>query len=169
VHFAEERLGKTPSDLTVEDIAAPFIGEFLQHLEADRGNSARTRNVRLAAIHSFFRYVASNEPALALVCQRVLAVPSKRHERGAIAFLNPQEIDALITAPDSSNWTGRRDRALLLLAVQTGLRVSELIGLDCQDVVLGSGAHVRCMGKGRKQRCTPLRRDSATLVVGWLW
>ncbi|MBI4318743.1 MAG: site-specific integrase [Chloroflexi bacterium] len=168
LHFAEERLGKAPSDLAVEDIAAPFVGEFLGHLETDRGNSARTRNVRLAAIHSFFRYVASNEPALALVCQRVLAVPSKRYERGAIEFLNPPEIDAFIAAPDPSNRTGRRDRAILLVMVQTGLRVSELIGLDCQDIVLGSGAHVKCVGKGRKQRCTPLRRDAVTLVEAWL-
>jgi site-specific recombinase XerD len=169
LQFAGDRLGKAPSELTIDDIAAPFVSEFLQHLEIDRGNCARTRNARLAAVHSFFRYVASNEPAHALVCQRVLAVPNKRQERRAIEFLDPPEIDALVAAPDASTRTGRRDRALLLVAIQTGLRVSELIGLDCQDVFLvRSGAHVRCVGKGRKQRCTPLRKDAVTLVEAWL-
>ncbi len=129
LHFAVENLSKAPSDLLIEDLQAPFIGEFLQHLETDRCNSARTRNTRLAANHSFFRYVALTEPAHALVCQRVLAVPSKRFERKPIEFLNRAEIEALLAAPDPSTWTGRRHRTLLLVAVQTGLRVSELIGL----------------------------------------
>jgi site-specific recombinase XerD len=165
--FALEQLGKTPTELEVEDLAAPFIGEFLDHLEARRGNSARTRNARLAAIRSFFRYVALNEPAHALLCQRILAMPSKRHERRTIEFLNRPEIDALLAAPDTSTWTGRRDRTLLLVAIQTGLRVSELIGLHNQDVVLETGAHVRCEGKGRKHRCTPLRKDTVVMVEGW--
>ena len=168
LHFAAQRLGKAPSDLLFEDLDAPFIGEFLQHLEIDRGNSARTRNIRLAAIHSFFRYVAFTEPAHALICQRVLAMPSKRFERKPVEFLNRSEIEALLAAPDLSTWTGRRDRALLLVAIQTGLRVSELIGLCWNDVVLGSGAHVRCVGKGRKHRSTPLRRDAQTLLRAWL-
>ena len=168
LHFAAQRLGKAPSDLLIEDLDAPFIGEFLQHLETDRGNSARTRNTRLAAIHSFFRYVALTEPAHALVCQRVLAVPSKRFEKRPIEFLNRAEIEALLDAPDPSTWTGRRDRTLLLVVIQTGLRVSELIGLRWKDIVLGSGAHVRCLGKGRKHRSTPLRRDAQTLLRAWL-
>lgn len=168
LRFAAQRLGKAPSDLCVEDLDAPFIGEFLQHLQAERGNSARTRNVRLAAIHSFFRYVALSEPAHALLCQRVLAMPSKRYERKPIAFLTREEIEALLGAPDPSTWIGRRDRTLLLVAIQTGLRVSELIGLRCQDVVLGTGAHLCCTGKGRKQRCTPLRRDAARMLRAWL-
>jgi site-specific recombinase XerD len=167
LRFALEQLGKTPTELEVEDLDAPFIGEFLDHLEARRGNSARTRNARLAAIRSFFRYVALNEPAHALLCQRILAMPSKRHERRTIEFLDRQEIDALLAAPDTSTWTGRRDRTLLLVAIQTGLRVSELIGLRNQDVVLGTGAHVRCEGKGRKHRCTPLRKDTVVMVEGW--
>lgn len=166
--FAAQQLSKTPSDLMLEELDAPFIGRFLEHLENDRGNSVRSRNVRLAAIHSFFRYVALNEPAHLVHCQRVLAIPSKRHERKPIAFLDEPEIDALLAAPDLATWTGRRDRTLLLVAVQTGLRVSELIGLRCKDVALGTGAHIRCYGKGRKHRSTPLRKDAASALDVWL-
>jgi integrase/recombinase XerD len=130
--------------------------------------TARTRNARLSAIHSFFAYVALNEPAHALVCQRVLAMPSKRHERKLIAFLDRVEVEALVAAPDPSTWTGRRDRTLLTVAIQTGLRVSELVGLRRQDVVVGVGAHVRCEGKGRKHRCTPLRPDASAMLDAWL-
>jgi integrase/recombinase XerD len=166
--FAKEQLGKSSCQLRIEDLDASFIGLFLDHLESTRKNSARTRNIRLAAIHSFFRYVASEEPAHALHCQRILAVPNKRHVRRPIEFLNREEIDALLAAPNRSSWIGRRDRTLLLVAFQTGLRVSELIGLSCQDVRLGTGAHVRCFGKGRKQRCTPLRPETAKMVAAWL-
>ncbi len=166
--FAQERLHKSPSQLRVEDLDAPFVGLFLDHLESARQNSARTRNVRLGAIHSFFRYVALEEPAHALHCQRILAVPNKRYVRRPIEFLNREEIDALLAVPNRSTWTGRRDRTLILVAVQTGLRVSELIGLTCQDIVLGTGAHVRCLGKGRKLRCTPLRPETAKMVGAWL-
>ena len=166
--FAQERLHKSPSQLRIEDLDAPFIGLFLAHLENTRKNSARTRNVRLGAIHSFFRYVALEEPAHALHCQRILAVPNKRHVRKPIEFLNREEIDALLAVPNPSTWIGRRDRTLILVAVQTGLRVSELTGLDCQHVVLGRGAHVRCLGKGRKLRCTPLRPETAKVVGAWL-
>ena len=157
-----------PSKLLIEDLDAPFIGLFLQHLESVRKNSARTRNARLGAIHSFFQYVALEEPALALHCQRILAVPNKRHERRPIEFLSREEMDALLAVPNLSTWLGRRDRTLLLVAVQTGLRVSELTGLNCQDVVLRTGAHVRCLGKGRKQRCTPLRPETARMLDAWL-
>jgi integrase/recombinase XerD len=168
LQFAKKRLGKMPSQLQIEDLDAPFIGHFLDHLESARKNSARTRNVRLGAIHSFFRYVVLEDPAHALHCQRILAIPNKRHVRKPIDFLNREEIDALLAVPNRSTWVGRRDRTLLLVAVQTGLRVSELIGLNCQDVVLGTGAHVRCLGKGRKQRCTPLRPETAKMVGAWL-
>ena len=168
LHFAKERLCKMPSQLRVEDLDASFIGLFLDHLERVRNNSARTRNARLGAIHSFFRYVALEEPSLGLHCQRILAMPNKRHERRPIEFLNREEIDALLGAPNPSTWIGRRDRTLLLVGVQTGLRVSELIGLNCQDVVLGAGAHVRCLGKGRKLRCTPLRPETARALNAWL-
>ncbi len=168
LRFAAERLGRTPSNLMLEDLDASFIGEFLEHLERDRGNSARTRNARLAAIHSFFRYVALEEPAHALHCQRVLAMPNKRHERKLIEFLHREEADALVAAPTPSTWIGRRDRTLLIVAIQTGLRVSELIGLRYQDVALGTGAHVQCVGKGRKQRATPLREEAAAILGSWL-
>ena len=168
LHFAKEQLGKMPSQLRVEDLDAPFIGLFLDHLESVRKNSARTRNARLGAIHSFFQYVALEEPALALHCQRIQAIPNKRHERRPIEFLNREEMDALLAVPNLSTWLGRRDRTLLLVGVQTGLRVSELTGLNCQDVVLGTGAHVRCLGQGRKRRCTPLRPETARAVKAWL-
>ena len=157
-----------PSQLKIEDLDAPFIVLFMEHLERSRKNSARTRNARLAAIHSFFRYVALEEPAYALHCHRILAVPNKRHEKRLIEFLTGEEIDALLTASDPSRWIGRRDRTLVLIAAQTGLRVSELITLNCQHVVLGTGAHVRCFGKGRKQRCTPLRPETARMLDVWL-
>ena len=168
LRFAAEQLSKMPSNLLLEDLNASFIGQFLDHLERDRGNTARTRNARLAAIHSFFRYVALEEPAHALLCQSVLAIPNKRHERRLITFLQHEEIDALIAATDPTIWIGRRDRTFLIVAVQTGLRVSELIGLRCQDVVLGTGAHVQCIGKGRKQRGTPLREEAAAVLSSWL-
>ena len=146
-HFAKERLSKAPSNLTIEDLNASFIGDFLDDLENRRKNSARTRNIRLAAIHSFFQYVAFEEPAHALLCQRILAMPAKRHEHRPIEFLNREEIDALLGAANLSTWIGRRDRTLLLLTVQTGLRVSELINLTCQDVVLnGDSAHAAARG-----------------------
>lgn len=167
LRFAAERLGRAPSALTVDDLTPAFIGEFLDHLERARGNSSRTRNARLAAIHSFAHYVAFNEPAHALLCQRLLAMPSRRYERRIVAFLTRSEADALLASPDLSTWIGRRDRALLVVALQTGLRVSELIGLARADIAFGSGAHVRCTGKGRKHRCTPLRRDAAAVLEGW--
>lgn len=168
LRFAAERLRRSPSDLLIADIDATFVGDFLDHLERTRGNAARSRNARLAALHAFFRHVAITEPAHALHCQRVLAIPSKRFDRGLVEFLNDEEIGALLDAPDSNTWIGRRDRALLLVAVQTGLRVSELTGLRRQDVVLGAGAHLRCDGKGRKLRCTPLRRDAVKLLDAWM-
>ena len=168
LRFAADRLGRAPSTLHVADLDAAFLGRFLDHLEQARGNGARTRNARRAALHAFFRYVAVSEPALALQCQRVLAIPPKRYARGPLACLTEAETAALVAAPDPSTWRGRRDRALLRVAVQTGLRNSELTGLRCQDVTLGTGAHVRCLGKGRKTRCTPLRPDVAALLHAWL-
>jgi integrase/recombinase XerD len=167
LRFAKERLGKVPSKLSLTDLDARFVGDFLDHLEKGRGNGARSRNTRLAAIHSFFHYVALQEPAYAEQCRRILAIPSKQYERRLIEYLTAEEIDALLAAPDQTTWIGRRDRALLLVAIQTGLRVSELIGLRRDDVVLGTGAHVRCDGKGRKERCTPLRQDVVVVLAEW--
>ncbi len=160
LRFTQQRLGKAPSALTLDDLDAPLISAFLDDLEHTRGTSARSRNVRLAAIHSFFQYAALRAPSHGGLIQRVLAIPSKRYDRTPIDFLTGAEIDVLLAVPDQQTWAGRRDRTLMLVAVQTGLRVSELTGLCWQDVIFGTGAHVSCEGKGRKTRCTPLRKDA---------
>lgn len=166
--FAQERSGKRPTALDMADLDVPLISAFLQHLETVRGNSVTTRNARLAAIHSLFAFAAVRMPEHAGLIQRVLAMPPKRHQRTEVCFLTDQETRALLAAPDRSTWLGRRDHTLLHVAVQTGLRVSELTGLRCQDVQLGPGAHLRCHGKGRKDRCTPLTTASAAVVRHWL-
>lgn len=168
LRFAVLRVGTEPSRLRIENLDPPLIVEFLESLEGGRRNSVRTRNLRLAAIRSFFRYVSLIEPAHALLCQQVLAMPAKRYERKPVAFLSQAEVQALLNATSPRTRIGRRDRALLLVAAQTGLRVSELIQLRRQDVVLGAGAHVRCLGKGRKERCTPLRQDAVSMLTSWL-
>jgi len=165
---AANRLKRAPTDLMVADIDAELVGTFLADIERTRRNSARSRNTRLSAIHSFFKYVAVNEPQLLHHCQRILAMPAKRHEKRTIDYLTQDEIEADTAAPDLSTWHGRRDRALLALMLQTGLRVSEAINLSCSDIVLGPGAHVSCMGKGRKERATPIRKDSIKFLRGWL-
>lgn len=167
--FAKENLGKEPSVLSFEDFTPDFLCIFLDCIEKDRGNSVRTRNTRLAAIHSFFRYVSLNEPAYTNLCCQILAIPSKRFARQPIEFLTRPEIKALLDTPDKATRVGRRDRTLLLTAIQTGLRVSELISLCCAHVILGTGAHVRCEGKGRKQRCTPLRQEAEEMMKSWLY
>jgi integrase/recombinase XerD len=166
--FTQEQLGKAPSSLNLEDIDATLVSAFLEDLEANRSVGARTRNLRLTAIRSFFRFVSYEEPAHSAQIQRVLAVPSKRQDSRIVHFLARPEIEALLVAPDQSTWIGRRDHTLLLVAVQTGLRLSELTGLDRSSVVLGSGAHVHCLGKGRKERCTPLTRTVSRAVQAWL-
>jgi site-specific recombinase XerD len=166
--FAQARTGKAPSQLDVADVDASLIGAFLAHLEQERHNSARTRNARLAAIRSLYRYAALRHPEHAWLIQRVLAIPGKRHDRSDVSFLQPEEVDALLAAPDRSTRTGRRDHALLVLAVQTGLRVSELTGLGCGDIQLGSGPHVRCTGKGRKDRATPLTAHTVKVLREWM-
>jgi site-specific recombinase XerD len=166
--FAQRRLKKAPSLLAIQDLDAPFVGRFLGHLEKDRRNAPQSRNIRLAAIHSFFKFVALEEPALGGLAQRVLAIQGKRYATKPVDFLTRTEIDALLAAPDLKTWAGRRDRMLILLGSQTGLRVSELIGLHCQDVGLGTGAHVRCTGKGRKTRCVPLSKEVAAALSRWL-
>lgn len=168
LRYASARHGKPPVKLMIEDIDVDLVADFLVYTETARGNSPRSRNTRLAAIRSFFRYVAMTDPTWLLHCQRILAMPNKRYVKRAVMFLDSNEIAALLAAPDRSTWAGRRDHALLLLAVQTGLRASELVGLKCGDVTLGSGAHIRCMGKGRKERATPLRRETARLLAAWI-
>ena len=166
--FAQQRSGKPPSCLDFDDLDAPLVGAFLEDLEQARGNSARSRNARLAAIHSLFRFAALRHPEHAALIARVLAIPTKRFDRTIVSFLDHPETDALLAAPDRGRWIGRRDHALLAVAIQTGLRVSEFTGLRCQDVQLGAGAHVRCLGKGRKQRCTPLNTQTAEVLCVWL-
>jgi len=166
--FAQQRLRKPPSALPLADLDAAFVVAFLHHLEKQRGNSVRTRNARLAAIHSFFRFVALQEPALSATCQRVLAIPTKKAERKLITSLDRAEQEALLAALDRKTWLGRRDHAIIVLLIQTGLRVSELRDLRREDVVLSTGAHVRCRGKGRKERCTPLTRDTVAVLKAWL-
>lgn len=168
LRFASERLKQRPSEIRSEDLDVALLGKFLNHLEVNRRNQPRTRNNRLAAIHGFFQYVAISEPALALQCQRVLAIPPKRYQRRPVEFLTEDEAAALLTAPNPETWIGRRDRALLLLAIQTGLRNSEITALRREDVQFGVGAHLRCFGKGRKMRCTPLRPDVAAVLKEWL-
>jgi site-specific recombinase XerD len=166
--FGQTRLRKPPSALTLDDLDAPFISAFLADLETGRGASIRTRNLRLTAIRSFFRFASFEEPAHSALIQRVLAIPSKRHDKRQVRFLTRSEIEAILATPDRATWLGRRDHALLLLAAQTGLRLSELIGLDRDAIHLGAGAHVRCVGKGRKERCTPLTRHARVVLRAWL-
>ena len=166
--FAQQRIHKVPSKLSLEDLDAVVIGAFLDHLETDRHNSVRTRNNRLAAIHSLFAYAALRHPEHAALIQRVLAIPAKRTDRALVSFLTDDEIDALISAPDRGTRLGRRDHALLLVAIQTGLRVAELTSLGCRDVELGKGAHLRCHGKGRKERITPLTTQVSAVLRVWL-
>jgi site-specific recombinase XerD len=166
--FVQQRLHKSPSRLNFEEINAPLIITFLDGLEKHHGLSVRSRNLRLTAIHSFFRYAAFETPAHSAQIQRVLAIPSKRFTRTMVQFLTRAEVDALLVAPDQRTWFGRRDHAFILVAVQTGLRLSEMTGLTREDLVLGSGAHVHVIGKGRKERCTPITRSTRAVVKAWL-
>jgi site-specific recombinase XerD len=168
IAYAQQELKKSSTELAMEELKAELILRFLHYLEKERRNSARSRNVRLAAIHSFFIYVALREPALGGVAQQILAIRSKRFTKRPVDFLSRAESEALINAPDQTKWSGRRDRIFLWVALQTGLRVSELIGLRCQDVTLDTGAHVRCTGKGRKTRCVPLRKEVVVAMRRWL-
>jgi site-specific recombinase XerD len=168
LRFVHHRLGKQPSMIDLGDLDATLIGSFLEYLEKERRNAVRTRNARLAAIHSFFRYASLHEPQHSELIQRVLAIPHKRFDHAVVTFLTLAEVRALLSAPDRQSWIGRRDHALMLLAVQTGLRVSELTQLCCQDLHLGAGAHVRCQGKGRKERCTPLTAQAVAVLRQWL-
>jgi site-specific recombinase XerD len=166
--FTQQRVRKPPSELVFEQIDAPLIVAFLDHLEKQRGLSVRSRNLRLTAIRSFFRYIAFELPTHSAQIQRVLAIPSKRFTRTLVRFLTRAEVDALLDAPDRHTWFGRRDHAFILMAVQTGLRLSEITGTTRGDLVLGTGAHVRVIGKGRKERCTPLAKPTAAVLKGWL-
>ena len=166
--FAREQTGKQPFELDLDDLDAPLIGAFLNHLEHDRANSPSTRNARLGAIHSFYRFAALEHPEHAATIARVMAIPTKRHERATVSYLDLDEIKALLAAPDRSTWLGRRDRALLLLMIQTGVRVSELVGLRIRDVQLDIAPHCRVTGKGRKKRATTLTAETVAVLRQWL-
>lgn len=166
--FAAARTGKQPSSLDIDDIDSDLIATFLNHLEHDRHNSVRTRNARLSAIHSLFGFAAPRHPEHAATISRVLAMPSKRFERALVTYLTTEEVDAMLAAPDPTTRTGRRDRALILLMAQTGLRISEVIGLRCNDIHLGAGAHLACHGKGRKDRITPLTKSTINALRDWM-
>ncbi len=168
LRFAHDQTGKQPFELDIDDLDAPLIGAFLSHLERDRGNSARTRNARLGAIHSFYRFAALEHPEHAHTIARVMAIPTKRHERNTVCYLDLDEIKALLAAPNPGSWLGRRDHALLALMIQTGVRVSELVGLRVRDVHLGTGPHIRVIGKGRKKRATTLTGETVAIVRAWL-
>jgi site-specific recombinase XerD len=166
--FAQQHLRKPPSALVLEQVDAPLIRSFLDQIEKQRGVSARTRNLRLSAVHSFFRYIAFELPTHSAQIQRVLAIPSKRFTRTLVPFITRPEVDALLAAPDQRTWFGQRDHAFILLAAQSGLRLSEMTGITREDLVLGRGAHVRVIGKGRKQRCTPLAKPTVSVLKAWL-
>jgi integrase/recombinase XerD len=168
LRFASDRTGKQPFKLDIDDLDAPLIGSFLKHLEDDRGNSIRTRNARLGAIHSFYRFAALEHPEHAHTIARVMAIPTKRHERNTVTYLDRDEIQALLAAPDTGTWLGRRDHALLALTIQTGVRVSELTGLRVGDLHLGRGPHIRVLGKGRKKRATTLTGETVGVMRAWI-
>lgn len=168
LQFASDQFGKVPTKLTIEQLDVSVVGDFLAHVETQRNNSARSRNARLAAIRSFFRFVAMKEPAYLHHCQKILAMPDKRYVQRTVEFLDRQEMTALLDAPDRSTWVGRRDHAILCVALQTGLRASEIINLRRCDIITGTGPHLRCEGKGRKQRCTPLRQQLVKVLNVWL-
>jgi site-specific recombinase XerD len=168
LRFAHDQTGKQPFQLDIDDLDAPLIGGFLNHLEQERGNSPRTRNARLGAIHSFYRFAALEHPEHAHTIARVMAIPTKRHESNIVSYLDLDEIKALLAAPDPSTWLGRRDHALMVLMIQTGVRVSELTGLRLCDVHLGTGAHIRVTGKGRKKRATTLTGETVNVMRAWM-
>jgi site-specific recombinase XerD len=166
--FAAGRTGTVPCRLDVADLDAPVIAAFLDHIEHERGNSIRTRNARLAAIHSLFSYAALRHLEHAADIERVLAIPPKKADQAIVTFLTDQETEALLAAPDRATRTGRRDHAWITLAIQTGLRAAELTGLTRGDVYLSTGAYVACHGKGRKDRITPLAPGTAATMRAWL-
>lgn len=168
LQYAKKRLDKEPSELTWEEIDTTLISAFLDDLQRHRGIGARSRNLRLTAVRSFFRYVAFELPERAEQCQSILAVPSKGYVNKQIHYLCRQEIDALLAAPDRNTWSGRRDHAWLLLAIQTGIRLSELTGLKHEDAYLGVAPYVHVLGKGRKERCIPLTKQTVVVLQAWL-
>lgn len=168
LEFMKRRTGKQPSRLNWDDLNVDAVSAFLDHLQTERGNSVRTRNARLTAIRSLFAYAALRHPEAAALIAQVLAIPAKRFDKATVSFLEDAEVNAILAATDRHRWEGRRDHTLIVLAVQTGLRVSELLGLNCGDIALGTGAHLRCQGKGRKQRAVPISSGVERVLRAWL-
>jgi site-specific recombinase XerD len=168
LRFAEARLGREASRLNLGDIDAPLVATFLDSLEKERGNAVRTRNVRLAAIRSFFRFLTTREPAHGALIQRVLAIPQERPLRRVVGYLTHPEVDALVATPDQSTWPGQRDHLLLVVAIETGMRVSEIARLCISDVTIAATSQIRCIGRGRRERITPLGRRTAPLLRRWI-
>ncbi len=168
LRFAEQATGRTPSALTIEDLDAPLVLDFLDHLECERGNCARTRNARLAAIRSFMRYASVREPSALAIAQRILDIPAKRFDRPVLGFLTREEVEAVIDAPDRSTWSGDRDAILFRTLYNTGARVSEIVGVRISDVLLDREMAVRLRGKGRKERNIPLWKSTAAELRAWL-
>lgn len=166
--YAKAETGKEPAAMDLADLEAPLISGFLDHLESVRGNSVASRNTRLAAIHSFFRFASYRHPEHGQMIRQVLAIPQKKSETTAKSFLDEAEMEALIAAPDISSWLGRRDHTLLLVALRTGLRLSEITGLRCRDVDLRTPAHIKCLGKGRKRRDTPIDKPTSKVLATWM-
>lgn len=166
--FAEQRLGKRPANLALQDLNATFVLEFLEHLEKHRHNSIRTRNARFAAIRAFMHYAGTKEPTALDIAQSVLAIPLKRFERRLVGFLSRKQIQAILDAPAPDTWTGRRDRVMFSTLYNTGARVSELTTLRIADVSLESNPAVRILGKGRKERQVPLWNSTARQIKRWL-
>ena len=166
--FLEHRTSKPPTALELADLDAPVVLDFLDHLETGRGNSARTRNARLAAIHSFMRYASVRDPASLPIAGRVLAIPAKRFDRPVLGYLSREQIAAILGAPDRSTWSGQRDAVMLATTYNTGARVSEITGLRVGDVLLERQTAVHLHGKGRKQRVIPLWKNTATALRSWL-
>ena len=168
IAFAEQRTGTPPSALQLADLDAPLVLDFLDHLETERGNSVRTRNARLAAIHSFMHYASVRDPSTLPVTQRVPAIPSKRVDRPVLGYLNREQVAAILDAPDRSTWSGHRDAVMLATTYNTGARVSEITALRGRDVLPDRQTAVHLHGKGRKERVIPLWKSTASQLRGWL-
>ncbi len=165
--FLRDNTGIEPSALRIVDLEAPVVLDFLEYLEQQRGNSVRTRNIRLSAIRSFFRLVAVREPDSVGIATRVLAIPVKREDKTLIGYLTRAEMDALLAAPNRAQWAGRRDHALLLTLYNSGARVSEIIHLTCDQVRFGATTFLALKGKGRKERTVPLWPHTARTLKAW--
>ena len=168
LEYAGRKIGVRPSKLSVEQLSAPLIVDFLVHIERERGNGAATRNLRLAAIRAFMRYVEGHIPSALAQIGQIDAIPIKRRDRKLIRHLTLTEVQAILNAPDVTTRLGMRDRAMLHLCFAGGLRVSELVGVLMENLALGAAPNVKVLGKGRRERCMPLWKETARDLRAWL-